>query len=645
MRSLISALLTRILLVLPMVCALNGSSRTVAADQWPPIDPPELRMTNEPSAPGARAIFLYRQLDQDCENFKEHDYVRIKILTEEGRATANVEIPFIKGRQKISDIEARTISPDGTVMDFNGQVYEKTIVKDRHVKILTQTFTLPNVQVGSIIEYRYVSDMIGDPEWIVSAGLFTKYAKFSLKQNRRFNFDWRWQSLPNGASPPVKDGEYVRMELKNVPAFQTEDFMPPPDELRSTVTFVGSGHGGDPATFWKKEALADYEWIESFVNKPAAMQQAVAQIVLPDDRPEAKLQKIYTRVQQLRNTSYEEVKSEKELKRNKEPENRNVEDVWKNQRGGWLDLNRLFLGLARAAGFEAYAVLASMRDKYFFKPELRNPSQLNHTVILVRIEGADRYFDPGTEFTPYGYLPWAESSVRGLRLDKDGGNWVTTSLAPSSASVVSRTADLRMSETGGIEGTLRVSCTGLEALWRRMDERNEDEPARKKFLEDDVKAWVPPGFEVELRNPPDWKDSAVPFVAEFSVKGENWALPTGRRILIPVGFFAAYEKTLFVHANRVYPVYYHFPYETRDEVNLEPAPGWVVTILPGDTDVDQKLVAYKLKFENRLGAVHVTRVLKVDFVLLDAKYYGSLKDFFEQVRSSDQKQMVAQPRN
>ena len=419
--------------------------------------------------------------------------------------------------------------------------------------------------------------------------------------------------------------------------------MPPPDEFRPTVTFVGSGRGGDPTKFWKREALADYEWIENFVSKPAAMQKAVAEIILPDDQPETKLQKIYARVQQLRNISFDEATSEKELKRENDLQNRNAEDVWKNQSGGWLDLNRLFLGLVRAAGFEAYAVFVSTRDTYFFKPELMISSQLNHTVILVRIAGADRYFDPGTEFTPYGYLPWAESSVRGLRLDKEGGSWVSTTMSPSSGSVVSRTADLKVTETGGVAGTLRVTCTGLEALWRRMDERSEDEVARKKFLEDDVKEWLPPGFKVELRNGPDWKNSAAPFVAEFNIKGENWAVPAGRRMLIPVGLFAAYEKTLFVPESRVYPVYYHFPYETRDEISFNLTPGWTVSIVPANQEVDLNLVAYQLKVENRQGSAHITRVLKVDFILLEPKYYGSLRNFFGQVRSSDRGLIVAEP--
>jgi hypothetical protein len=43
--------------------------------------------------------------------------------------------------------------------------------------------------------------------------------------------------------------------------------------------------------------------VESFIGKRKVMEEAVAQIVTPTDSPEVKLQKIYARIQQIRNTS------------------------------------------------------------------------------------------------------------------------------------------------------------------------------------------------------------------------------------------------------------------------------------------------------------------------------------------------------
>ena len=104
-----------------------------AGDEWLPIDPVELRMTSEPLAPGAPAIYLYRQVDRDDSkaDTTEYNYVRIKILTEEGRKYGNIEIQFEKANFHVSAIRARTIHPDGTVVNFDGKVYENTIVKSK----------------------------------------------------------------------------------------------------------------------------------------------------------------------------------------------------------------------------------------------------------------------------------------------------------------------------------------------------------------------------------------------------------------------------------------------------------------------------------------------------------------------------------
>src|SRR5579864_5215925 len=109
-----------------------------------PVSSDELKMTSEPKAPGAPAIILYRQVDRDDNGRTSHEdnYVRIKILTEEGRKYANVEIPFQKGSDDVVNVHARTIRPDGSIADFDGRVFEKTLVKGKNIRYLAKTFTL-----------------------------------------------------------------------------------------------------------------------------------------------------------------------------------------------------------------------------------------------------------------------------------------------------------------------------------------------------------------------------------------------------------------------------------------------------------------------------------------------------------------------
>ena len=89
----------------------------------------------------------------------------------------------------------------------------------------------------------------------------------------------------------------------------------------------------NPDKFWKNVGKRRNGQLESFVGKRKAMEEAVAQIVSPNDPPEVKLRKIYDRVQQIRNKSYELQKTEQEEKREKEKPAENVEDVWKRGYG------------------------------------------------------------------------------------------------------------------------------------------------------------------------------------------------------------------------------------------------------------------------------------------------------------------------
>jgi hypothetical protein len=240
-------------------------------------------------------------------------------------------------------------------------------------------------------------------------------------------------------------------------------------------------------------------------------------------------------------------------------------------------------------------------------------------------------------------LMWPETGVTGLRLDKDGGTWIRTMIPDSSASQIARKADLTLSEIGDLEGKLTVTFSGLEAMWRRLDELHEDEAARKKFLEDEVKEYIPAASEVDLTNQPDWKSSNPPLVAEFKLKIPGWVSGAGRRALLPVGIFSASEKHVFEHADRVHPIYFQFPSQKEDDVTITLPSGWQVSGLPPAQNQDEKVVVYAMKAEGGQGTVHLSRKLALNLLLVDLKYYASLRDFFQLARTGDDEQIVLQP--
>src|ERR1700677_2014745 len=81
----------------------------------------ELKMTEDPKAPGAAAVFLYREdITDDARGLRSY-YERIKILTEKGKELATIRIPYLQGTEIVSDIQGRTIHSDGTIIPLTAK--------------------------------------------------------------------------------------------------------------------------------------------------------------------------------------------------------------------------------------------------------------------------------------------------------------------------------------------------------------------------------------------------------------------------------------------------------------------------------------------------------------------------------------------
>ena len=117
----------------------------------------------------------------------------------------------------------------------------------------------------------------------------------------------------------------------------------------------------------------------------------------------------------------------------------------------------------------------------------------------------------------------------------------------------------------------------------------------------------------------------------------------GRRALVPVGLFGGGEKHIFEHGARVHPIYFHFPYVHSDEAVIELPPGWKVASVPNPRKGDMKVVRYSMSTAAGANTLTLSRELVVDFVLVQSKFYPSLRDFYQQMRAGDDEQAVVTP--
>lgn len=613
---------------------------------WLPITSQELAMKESPLSPGAHAVMLYRQVETDDVNSVEYHYYRIKVLTDTGRKYADIEIPYRKGFHKVGGIKARTVRPDGSEVKFNGQVFDKVLVKARGVKVHSKTFTLPEVQAGSILEYRYdirwPVHLLNNPEWEVQHELPTHKISLIFRPYPSYAVSWSFR-LPPGAAPNEEKRGRIVLTLENVSGFRTEDYMPPEKTLMYRVDFYYFRRNPEtPDTFWVEEGKEWHANIEDFIGKRKGIQEAAARLVSARDEPEARLRTIYGRVQQIRNLSYERTLSEAEEKREKRKDNNNVEDVLKNGYGYRWQINRLFVALARAAGFDASVVRVSERDVQFFEKNILNPRQLDGEVSLVRLGGESRYFDPGTPGCPFGMLAWLRAGVTGLLPDKNGGTFVDTPQPVSSQAVVERAGKLRLDESGNLQGKVQVSFHGLEALTRRLSARETDDAGRRKEIEEEIKAWLPSGTKLKLGEITGWDSFDEPLRAEIEIEVPGFAVSAGRRDLLTLSLFQANETHPFRHANREHPVYLRNPYQEVDDLLFEVPPNRSVESVPQNRQNTLPFARFAVRRSNESGGLRLQRTLALDGYFFPLTHYPYLREFFSQVRAGDEEQVVLQ---
>lgn len=433
----------------------------------------------------------------------------------------------------------------------------------------------------------------------------------------------------------------IRLELENIPALQEEAYMPPKNELGMRVEFYYIlSDVKTPEDFWKDIGKRRYEAAENFIGKHGEIARAVAEITRPDDPPETKLRKIYARVQQIRNLSHERSKTEKEEKREKRKENDSVKDVLKNGYGTGWEINCLFVALARAAGFQVSVAYLSDRAQYFFNPQRLDADQLDKLIAVVRLGDKDLFLDPATLFSPFGLLSWENTRVQGLRLDKSGGTFIQSSEPTNASAIVERKAKLQLLEDGGLEGNLRVIFTGQEALSRRIEAYDEDEAGKRKQVEEELKEWLPAGSTVKIESIANWESAEEPLQVECSLQVPNFAVSTGRRLLLPAAVFQVNRRHPFQHAQRVHAVYFHYPYEELDDITIELPAGYRVESLPPQRNDKTPFALLEVNSQSESRSVRFRRRFAMEGILFRKEYYGALRSFFDKVKASDEEKVV-----
>jgi len=629
------------------VLLLALASPTLLRAQFQSPTPDELKMTADPKAPGASAVYLNVSEIADNDLGFHSLYVRVKILAEKGESLATVEMPYEKDWEgyiyEVAAIQGRTIHPDGSIVPLKGKPADLLVGKLGTDKTARKVFTLPDVTVGSIIEYyyqlRYRNVWDYPPVWHIQRDYFVHKAHYMFNTNTDANVGM-WTVLPQGAKVVPDTLNRYSLDIENIPPAPDEEWMPPIESSLYRVQFY-IRESNDPDVYWKTVGAKWSKLVDEFANPSRKMRNSLINVVTTSDSDLDKAKKIYKFVQNLDNTDFSREKSKAERNDLKLKTVKHAEDVLTDKSGSSSEIALLYLALLRAAGLNASAMSVVNRDQGLFTPGYMYFDQLDDTIILLNIGGKEIVLDPGEKMCPFQTVSWKHSIATGIRQTANGTAISTSPSQPYAANTIQRIAELNLDPNGQIDGNVRILMTGQEALYWRQKALQNDEAEVKKQFEQWVSDMVPDGAHVEVDHFIALADPENTLASVVKVQGAA-AAATSKRLLVPGLFFETRGSHPFVAQDkRLTPVDMHYAELVSDDVTYTLPSGLTVESVPQPAKIPWEGHAVMvIKSTADHTEVNITRTLARAFTLAKTDDYPTLRDFYQKVAAADQQQLV-----
>ncbi len=642
-------------LCLAFLCsAALTPSLALTSDNWRPIGTADLdlKVPIVEKDADAEALFWEVRLNDDPQgDLIFNHYVRIKVFTDRGRESqSKIDIAFGKfsGREiKISDIAARTIKPDGSIVELKSEdVFERTIVKTSGLKVKVKSFAMPALEAGCIIEYRWRE---------VRVNQSANYVRLEFQRDipvHRITYFVKPYPFPGMAMSSItmhgsattftkaKEGFYSTT-MVNVPAIHEESRMPPEDQVKAWMLLYYTMYEKiDPEKYWFDLGKRVYQNTKSLLKVNDDVRQAAASLTEGAKTDDEKLERLFNFCRtKIKNIS-DDASGMTADQRNKLKENKSPADTLKRQSGNAADIDLLFAALATAAGYDARIVLAPNRGDLFFDKAIPNSYFLDPSNIAVRIGDQWKFYNPGFNHVPVGMLRWQEEGTQALVTDPKQPAWTNIPLSPPEKSLIKRTARLRLSEDGTLEGDVEINYSGHFAIDKKEESDDDTANQREEALKDEIKVKMSTaelsGIRIE-----NISDSSRPLVHAYHIRIPGYAQRTGKRLFLQPAVFQRGAAPLFSASVRKYSIYFHYPWSESDEVLIDLPPGYSLDNADapasfGSSEISEYKPAISVTTDGR------SIIYKRQFffgrggnILFPVTAYAQLKTYFDQLHKQD----------
>jgi hypothetical protein len=493
--------------------------------------------------------------------FERHRVV--KVLTSGGQHFANVVIPYSTGTD-VDGIEARTISPDGTVNSvaeadiFDVSLYPNYIFfSDQRARL----FTLPAVEIGSVLEYRYRLRMSGHSlwhAWSFQDRVPTLRSRFTLISPAEYPVTAKLYGIsiePKGSKLPAGFKQTKTWEVRDIPPLHGEVGMPAEREEEARLAIA-------PLGFQSWDDVA--QWYNGLAGPRSVAGQrikaVVARITAGTSDERTRLNRIFDWVQQQVRYMAVEIGIG-----GYQPHP--AEDVCTKLYGDCKDMTTLLCAMAQQAGLDVRQVLVSTWQNGKPDTSLPSPLQFNHAIAYAPSAGGGIWMDATEKWCRFGELPWFDQGVQVLVIDKENkGKIVTTPRIQASENLSLDEWTVQLDSTGAalIQGESRF--TGMPAI-EQLNDIGDLNPSRRRQWLEGFLARRCPGATLDSMQIEGMRPLGEGLRVRYRFRTSMFAVRRSSGMVLHPGVFAPASLTEYFRSpSRKYPI--RFRYGTRSELVL-----------------------------------------------------------------------------
>lgn len=592
---------------------------------------------------------------------------KIKIYKKEGYDWANKTVRYYIGG---STKERVSFKNELTYNLVNNKIEKSKIKSDGEFDEKVNDFwgrkkiTMPNVKVGSIIEYEYnlVSESLGSlDEWFFQSSIPVLYSEYRVYTPEYYTYTpvfkgFLQPKLIEGAkritsrstskersgglrtSTSFEQEEFSYDELRrtyiveNAPALKDEAYVNNIRNYVSSVVFELSGvkqknlSYKDLSNTWEGvvKTIYDNDNFGNELNKTGYFEKDIDAILAGLTMPEEKLIALFTFVKSKMNwNEYYSYTC-----------NTGVRKAYQEKTGNVAEINLMLTSMLRYAGFEANPVLISTRSNGISLFPSR--TAFDYVIVGVEINNQVTLLDATAKYSTPNILPIRDLNWFGRLIRKDGTS-TQIDLMPkfNSKEMINLMAEINAQ--GEVLGKVRDQYFDYNAY----NYRNTYNGVTKETMIEKIEKRHQ-GLEISEYDVQNSAELSKPIIENYSFSSNNFVEIIGEKMYFsPLLHFTQTENP-FKQETRLYPIDFVYPNQDKYSVSIKIPEGYSVESLPSSKalGLPDDLGNFKYSISNTGNQIQLMYSFDINTPIISSDMYEVVKTFYKEMITKQTEKIV-----